>query len=363
MKIIFITDTLKSGGAERVLATVANEFIKHNFDVTIILKYNQPSFYFINDKIKIVYPRPKIKGNFFRKILSRSLVYCHIYQILKFNAPDIVISFSTTTNGVSIILCRLLQIPIIACEHSNYRNGLNYIPNWFIKRHIYPFTNILTVLTERDKDEFYDRFMNQAHVLPNPLDENMLFTNSSIRKKNNIILAIGNIDRWNIKGFDNLLKIFSSIANKYTSWNLHIAGDGDPNFLNSLVDNYHLKQRVLFLGEVKNIQQIMLRSSIFVLTSRFEGLPMALIEAMSQGMPCISFDCFTGPGEIITNMVDGILVSDQDNDEFTNKLCLLIEDESLQKRLGLNAINTSKKYNMDYIFPKWQNLIEIALKK
>lgn len=358
IKIIFIIDILGSGGAERVMSILANRFTEIGYDITIFSKAHGPSFFKLEEKVKVVYPKVKIKyNNYSTNIINRLRLYLNIYAFLKKEEPDLVIPFSTTTNGTVIPICKLLGLHVIASEHTNYKVGLNSFPTWFIKRHIYPHADLITVLTERDKKEFYVKFMKNVTVMPNPLSLLPISYPDNL-KRGKIILAIGNVSRVFIKGFDNMLQIFTHISLRYSDWKLWIAGGGDPSNINDLIQKYNLTERVSLLGEVKDIQKYMRQSSIFAMTSRWEGLPMVLIEAMSQGMACISFDCFTGPRDIITDGFDGILVEDQNKTQFENQLSELMENHDLRLTLSRNAVETSKKYLPEIIINKWISLIE-----
>jgi len=358
IKIFFVINSLESGGAERVMSILANEFVKLGYNISIISKVNKEPFYALDPKIKLIYPYNQIQyKNKIKTLTGRLSVYFDIYNTLKKEKPDLVIPFSTTTNGIIIPICKVLGIKVIACEHNNYKLNFKNLSILVIKRIIYKWADKLTVLTQRDIDLFYGRFMKNVVVMPNPLPLTPI-NKLGLVEREKTILAVGNIDRWKHKGFDNLIKIFSKISSKYPQWKLKIAGAGNPKHLTPLIEEYNLSDKVIFLGEVKHIRELMQESEIFVLTSRWEGLPMVLIEAMSQGMACVAFDCFTGPRDIIHHEKDGILVEDQNNKYFATQLSLLLENEALRNQLGVNAIETSKKYLPEKIVKRWQKLFE-----
>ena len=361
LKLIFVIDSLISGGAERVMTVLANRFSELGHDITIISKAHIPSFYRLENGVKLVYLRTKV--NYKNKVtilFSRLKLYLNIYTYLKSEKPDFVIPFSTNTNGVTIIACKLLGLNVIASEHNNYKLNLNSFPVWFIKRIIYPQATLLTVLTERDRDEYYSRFMHNVIVMPNPLALDPA-DNVNLLSREKIVLSVGELIRWNQKGFDMLLEVFAQIAPGCPGWQLVIAGSGDPHFLTGRISELGLDGIVHLVGEVEDIQTMMRRSSIFTLSSRWEGLPMVLLEAMSQGMACIAFDCFTGPRELITNRLDGILVEDRNINQFASGLEELIEDQDLRLKLGKNAIETSKNYLPEKIMEKWIDLVKINI--
>ena len=359
VKLIFVADTLSSGGAERVMSVLAKSFAETGYDTTILLNTAGPSFYNLGEKVKLVHTPAQINHkNRATVAVSRFGIYSDIFRYLKTEKPDLVITFSTTTNGPVILICKLLGLRVIASEHSNYRVRLNSLQVWLIKRLIYPRADLLTVLTERDCNEYYSKFMNNIVVMRNPLAMKPAETVNSDREE--VILAIGFVSpcKLRIKGLDTLLEVYQKIAAKFPNWRLVIAGGGDPGSLNKIIGEYGLSSYVSLIGEIKDVQPLMEHSSIFALTSRWEGLPMTIIEAMSQGMACIAFDCFTGPGDIITDNCDGILVEDQNTDQFIEKLSRLIENKNLRLELGRNAIETSKKYLPEVILPEWYKLIE-----
>jgi GalNAc-alpha-(1->4)-GalNAc-alpha-(1->3)-diNAcBac-PP-undecaprenol alpha-1,4-N-acetyl-D-galactosaminyltransferase len=354
---MFVTGGLVSGGAERVLSIIANGLNNRGYDVSIISKQQIKPFYNLNLKVKVVYPTTRFSyKNTLKTLLSRLAVYIDIFKILKFEKPDIVIPFSTTTNGSIIIIAKLLNIKVIASEHNNYKVGLQKRSIWLIKRVIYKMTDYLMVLTQRDVDEYYGNFIKNIVVMPNPLPLSPINSNDEY-KRENTILAIGNVSRWEHKGFDNLLSIFAHLKNRIPEYKLLIAGAGDPTYLKQICIELNIESKVEFLGEVTDIAYYMQKASVFTLTSRWEGLPMVLIEAMSQGLPCIAYDCFSGPADVITDGKDGVLIEDQNNEKFARELLSLIEDKKRQAILSKEGISTVKKYEINTILNRWENLL------
>lgn len=356
MKLIFIIDSLKSGGAERVLSILASELSSRGYDISIFSKSHDNPFYDLNHKINLIVPKSKITyTNKFVTLIERTKVYAEIFHLLRTGIYDLVISFSTTTNGIVIPICKILTIPVIACEHTNYKANMQSFFKRFIKRRIYPFANCLTVLTERDKNGYYANYLKNVVVMPNPLSMKPITYNTYDRKK--VIVAVGHVASWKIKGFDNLLKIYAELIKKFPFWKLKIAGGGDDTFVKKLIKELDISEHVSLLGQISDVEKLMKESEIFVLTSRWEGLPMGLLEAMSQGMTCIAFDCYSGPKDLIKHNFDGVLVEDQSNTDFAHKLSELIKDPDFRLFLGNNAIEASKKYLPSFIVDKWEKLI------
>jgi glycosyltransferase involved in cell wall biosynthesis len=220
---------------------------------------------------------------------------------------------------------------------------------------LYRFANFTTVLTKFDVD-YYKKHSANVVVMPNPCTFHAIVEND--RTKDNSIVAVGNLDRYHHKGFDNLITIVAPILKKYPSWNLKIVGEGDTgmNYLQDLARKNNILGQIIFLGFRKDVQDIMKNAEIFILSSRFEGLPMVLLEAMSQGMACIAYDCKTGPSDIIVNGTNGLLIEDQNIVAMQESLDLLINNKKLRKELSDNALTSLDRFSMQTIITKWEEL-------
>ncbi len=364
MKILFYINDLRGGGAERVLSILANEFSKRKHKVIIVTK-RQRCDYTLDKKVqwKFIFTKNEIenKRSIIDKILRRISYIPRLIKAMKKEKPDVIISFLINANGKLIFISKYLGTPIIVTEHTNYSNDMNII-SWLTRRWIYKLSDAVTILTKYDYDNHYKNFLSNVYIMPNPLSFDPI---DKLMYKDKIILAAGSLDRWQIKGFDNLLEIFAGVIRKHSDWKLLIAGSGDEGkkYLLQLAGQLGIRENIEFLGFCKNIDQIMLKSSIFVLTSRYEGFSMVLIEAMSQRCSCISYDCIAGPGEIIRNNFDGILVKNQNKQEMEQGINRLIEDKDLRTYLANNAIKNVQRFSIDRIGNDWLNLINNIINK
>jgi len=159
--------------------------------------------------------------------------------------------------------------------------------------------------------------------------------------------------------------VFNNVSAKYPKWNLKIAGGGNEGlfFLKGLVSELELDKKVHFLGHVSNLDLELQKASIFVLGSKYEGFPMGLIEAMSQGVACVSYDCVSGPREIINDGVDGILVEDQNMKKMEEAICALIDDDVRRKKLGEAGLINIQRFSIDKIGDRWIKLLETVAGK
>lgn len=351
-KIDFIISSLHGGGAERVMVSLANEFVERGYLINLIT-FSDPDVFEIDPKVKrIRLHNGKIKNHTLRCFFNLLKYYRN-----KKKRPDVIISFIHGTNLISIIVAYLLRIKVIASEHTNHTVN-KARKTKFARKYVYRYANFVTVLTSFDL-KYYFKNRVKAVVVPNPVSFEV--NNENIGEKENVILAAGSLDRYDGKGFENLLYLLQSVFKKHPDWKLKIVGDGKVGlkYLESVVSKLHLENNVEFPGFIKDISQIMRSSDIYVLSSKYEGLPMVLIEAMSQGMACIAYDCVTGPSDIITHEEDGLLIEDQNDVKMAEGISTLIENEELRKRLAAKALKSVSRFHMDKIITAWEGLFKL----
>jgi len=365
MKVTIFIGTMIHGGAHRVACIQANELAKAGYEVTLALVVGSHTYpYHISEDVKVVELLPKedlefsnLKSKLRRKIISIPAMV----KYLNINKPDIVLSHIQSTNRESIISCKISSVPIIVFEHTSHllpKGKLGTIA-YFDRRYLYRFADKVALLTSFDKEKFYDLYNINSVVIPNPCSfEPSNGFNQSGREK--VIITVGDLNRIEIKGWDTLLSIFAKISKDYPEWKLQFAGTGDKgkSKLVQMAKDFGISDKVEFLGNIKQLNLILQKKSIFILTSRNEGLPMALIEAMSQGNACIAFDCKTGPSDIIRNGIDGILVEDQNIDEMCVELRKLLDNIGLRSQYSHEAVTNSLLFSKQRIVNKWNALIQ-----
>jgi len=346
MKILFFIGQLYGGGAERVAATLLNHLAEQN-DVIAVISHDKKSPYHLSQKVairKITY-----SGRFkITRIIDRTK---KIYETINETKPDLIISFVAELNGCTILANIINKRKIIVSERTTIERKQSFWHSF--SRHIlYRFADNVVFVSKSDYET--SKWLNKKSFIYNPLTF-PITDNYGQREKN--IVAIGWQSRWHIKGFDSLIQAWNKIAPQNPDWKLQFIGFNDDSHIRNLVKLNHIDKQVEFLGWTYEIDKIMRTKSIYVLSSRNEGFPNSLIEAMSQGCACIAFDCKTGPNEIITNGVSGLLAKNGDVDDLATKLQLLIEDEELRRRLSDGAAKEVRRFEKELIMKQWDNLI------
>lgn len=353
MRLMFFISSLEGGGAERVMANLCNELVNRGHEVYLATSKQISFAYELDKRITVLelYPDSFSQIN---KIVRWVKFYIRIRSLVKEVKPDVIISFMYTLN-VHIILATLrIKIPLVASEHTSFNISHNWF-KYFSRFYINRLATRTVLLTEYDSSFIGNKLKNKI-VIPNPLSFPII---EEIKKRRKNIIAAGSIDRWKGKGFDTLIRVWSKVAQKHPDWILEIAGNGSKesfNHLKSVVKEVNVDNTVVFLGFQKEMDTLLRSSSIFVLSSKFEGFGMVLIEAMSQGCACISFNCIAGPNEIITHNKSGLLVEDQNIEEMEIMLDQLIADADLRNRLCEGAVKEVERFTSKVIVDKWEVL-------
>lgn len=368
MKLLFYVASMRQGGAEKVLALITSELSGRGHSVTIASDFSDGMAYDINNNIKLIDLNidTKPKSNIFSKLVYAFRITHIIHKTTVNENPDAVISFMPGMNKYVIPSLSCTKYPVVASEHSTFNKSetlFNKIARW----HLNKYADKVTILTQYDK-HFIGKRLKNTIVMPNPLSVSPVtlqqFEQIESRRKN--IMACGSVKRYLHKGFDNLLESFAIIAPKYPDIELDIVGDYDDKslaFLENIADSLSIRERVHFIGKVNNISKLLLEHKFFVLSSRQEGMPMVLMEAMAMGCACISYDCISGPNEIITHNEDGLLVEGQNKKQLALALASLIDDDDKRKRLASRAIVNIKRFSLKNITDRWDAMLNDIVKK
>lgn len=373
-KIVYCTPSLYlPGGVERVLTTKANYFAEVlGYDIYIILtdgKGKQP-YYPLSKEVNIVQLDINFEIlwslSFLKKIpayLRKQRLYKkRLTKVLFEIKPDITISLlRREINFITNIKDGSKKIGELHVNRNNYRNfeknDNSIIKGLFAKlwmkdlvRHLKRLDKFV-VLTEEDKKNWKE--LNNVICIPNPITSVSVKRSSLENKK---VIAVGRYVYQ--KGFDLLLQAWEKVNNKHSDWYLNIYGGGERDEYIQIAKNLNISKSCHINGPIANINDKYAESSIFVLSSRFEGFGMVIIEAMTCGVPSVSFGCPCGPRDIINDGVNGFLVENGNVKQLAEKICILIENEKLRRKMGEQCCIDSNEYNIENLAEKWAKLFE-----
>ncbi len=363
MKVTLVIYSMGSGGAERVMSIIANYWASHNWEVTLLTLVSQtePPFYQLDPRIKV--NQLGISGNSSNVLEAITNSWQRIKALraaIIRSQANVVISFMDTGNVLTILACQNSNIPVIVSEHI-YPALTTASKTWqSLMRWTYRYADLVTVLTQNAVSFFPAEKGYRTVVMPNPvLTPSPVITPKKLSPKLSLI-AIGRLTPQ--KGFDILIKAFSQIHQKYPDWHLTILGEGPSRpQLEELRSELQLTELVHMPGQVQDVNNRLRQADIFVMSSRFEGFPMALCEAMACGLPVISADCLSGPREIIEGGVNGILVDPENVDALVAGLESLISDPIKRQKLSQAAPQILERFGLEQVMSLWEDAIKQVL--
>ena len=380
LKLVYVAPAIYSaGGVERVVTLKASYFAEvYGYDVTIVVTEGQgrESFFPLSDKVRVINLQLDFEDlwhvSFMKKIflyLQKQRQYKKLLSIeLMRLRPDITISvLRREINFINSIHDGSRKIGELHVNRSNYRNFTSWDGS-FIKRFLarYWMSNLIThlkqldrmvVLTETAIDNWPE--LSNVTLIPDPLPfkvENV----SPLNAKR--VISIGRYAYE--KGIDLLLRIWAKVQDKCSDWVLDIYGIGDQTPYRHLFQELGIDDRRCHIYDgLTDVKNAYLNCSVFALPSRFEGFSLVAIEAMTCGVPVVSFDCENGPRNIITDGKNGYLVPPFDIDGYANRLLTLMQNEDLRQRMGFEARQTSCQYRIEDIAFRWKTLFEEVVNK
>ena len=373
MKIIYALEAVNlSGGYDRIIIEKANYLAEHGCDVIIAVTSHALAkpYYSISNQVRVVDFGLDFHKQYGHNLLYRAWIYFSMMyryrrllrDFLYSEKPDVVI----TTLGREIDFITDIHDGSVKIGESHIAK--EYVRNLHlmeqrggVQRLIAKYwrskldknvgkLDALVLLTQHDADSWRD--ITKTVVIPNSIP---FYPQQASDCDNKQVIFVGRYNEQ--KGLEYLVKTWEGVYQKHKDWILHMYGEGEQkSMLNHLIQEAGLENIIIVHEPTIQIMEKYLESSMFLLTSRFEGLPMVLIEAMACGLPIVSFDCPWGPADVIRDGEDGFLVEYLNTDEAVERVCQLIENPELRKTMGANARVNIQRYSRDIVMKKWMDL-------
>jgi glycosyltransferase involved in cell wall biosynthesis len=361
MRITLVVSSVSGGGAEGVLADMANYWAERAHEVTLITVASA--------KHDIFPLHPGIRRIGLRLMGDSSHLvaagwnnfrrFKRLRQAIKVSHPDVVLSFIDKTNVLTLAASLGLGIPVIVSERNDPRyHDIGTV--WArLRRLLYP--QAMAVVVQTDGVRIWaERFLksHMVHVIPNAVSVQDVVRNgrTEIKPPGWRVAAMGRLQPQ--KGLDILLKAFAQCARKHSDWSLIIVGEGgERKRLEALAVELGIANRVSMPGRMHYPWRTLCGTDLFVLSSNYEGFPNVLLEAMACGLPAISTDCPSGPREIIRDGVDGLLVSPNDVPALAGAMDRLMADPTERQRFGARAPEVIERFSRDKIMSLWDEVV------
>ena len=363
MRIVYIYPHLAHwGGVERILIDKMN-LLSHCEDYEVFaVTYNQSGHeipYHLDSKVRFVdldvrtHARYRYRG--LRRLWEGWRRHRWLYQRLKKCLeeirPDVIVA--TTSGGLSVINKLKGSVPLVVESHDGYSHigyssSMTLLHRWNVRRRyrLLHHADVIISLTESDAEKWRKHYP-QVRVIPNVVHLNPTNQLSDVSQRRVIFVA----RLAEQKGIPELMAVWRITHQRHPDWVLDMYGEGDHTYMSKMAPGMRA------FPPVADIYSKYLESSVLVLTSRWEPFGLVLPEAMSCGLPVISFEA-DGPCSIITDGEDGFIIRNRDIGAFSNRLCQLIENEELRRKMGTKAIQSAQRYAPEHIMPLWYQLFE-----
>ncbi|MGA8262209.1 MAG: glycosyltransferase family 4 protein [Arenicellales bacterium] len=359
-RITLVIHSLVMGGAQRVATRLANHWVEAGMEVTLCTLAGRevPPFFELHPAVKLeplgIAAPSSTKLQALASNASRVLA---LRKAIRRSRPELVVSFLTRTNILTLLAGVRLGVPIVASEATDPMQW-NHGWTWRAMRRLtYPLADTVVALSTKG-GEFYRRFLRagRVRVVPNPVSEPAIAPDFERLARNTTIIAMGRLVH--LKRFDLLIDAFAALSQRFPQWDLLILGEGPlRGELQARVARHALEERIHLPGVTADPEACLRRASIFVCSSDIEGFPMALCEAMACGLAVITTRYHDDVGEIVKDGVNGCLVRKGSAKDLETALDLLMSRRGMRTVFGRQAANVAGKYGEQSVMAQWDEVI------
>lgn len=367
MKVLFFVHSLAAGGAERVTATFANHWSRSGLSVVVVTATgSDKDFYELVPAIRRITLDSEVESpNTAAALMNNWRRIRRLRKLLRNEKPDAAIAMMTTANCQLALAGVGLGVRLIGSERVHpptYPLGSIWE---FVRRRSYPHLDVVVAQTRRTAEWLkHNAPRTRVAVIPNPISVPLPYREPHVDPESlsdrtrsaSMLLAVGRLNPQ--KGFDNLLKAFAKTGPSRKDWLLVILGEGPSrSSLEETAVSLDIADDVFFPGAVGNIGDWYRASDLFVLSSRYEGFPNCLLEAMAHDLPVVAVDCDTGPAEIVRHDIDGVLVPSCDVDALAEALDELMSDPDRRSAFGRKAGEVRRRFALELVSDRWRRLL------
>lgn len=358
-RFMFYINTLSTGGAERVISQLANRFSDDGYEVMLVTSFPMDNEYPLVEKVERVnLESEEVHQSRFSRNITRVK---KLRKLCRSHRPDVLISFMQEPNFRAILSTAGLPVKtIISVRNDPAREYAGRLGR-LVGKYVLPMADGCVFQTEQAKQWFPKKLQNKSTIIFNEVSTVFFDTLRDKQPKN--IVAVGRLSEQ--KNHPMLIRAFARIAEKYPEQNLLIYGEGDcRSNLQNLIDQLNLKGRVYLMGATSQVADVLSTAAVFVLSSNYEGMPNALMEALAVGVPSISTDCpCGGPNALIEHEKNGLLIPVGDEESLVAAIDRLLSDSDFAKRIGDAARVSAERYMPKVVFESWKLYIHTIYEK
>ena len=358
-KILFHLNCLEQGGAERVVSNLSNQFSREGYEVVVATEWQGEKEFELEKNVRRIHVGLKKSDENKSRVVKVFLRHKYLRKAIKAEKPDIVIAFAHKANYRALMSTIFMKVPVIIAVRIDPVGNYDGVEDKILIPLLFPRAAGCVFQTEGQKAFFPEYLQKKSRIILNPVNDKYLNVPAPVQREKVVAQSCRLVD---FKNQPMLLKAFLKVHEKHPDYQLKLYGgdsfDGTKEILEQIIRKHHAEEFIHLMGPCDDLEKELPKASVYVLSSDYEGLPNALLEAMALGLPVVATDCpCGGPRTVITNEVDGLFVPIKDQDALEAGINRLIEDRELAERLGNNARKISEKINGPAIQSQWRDYI------
>lgn len=363
-KILFHLNCFEQGGAERVVSNLVNQLVNEDYEIIAATEWQGENEFKLDERVRRVHVGLKKQDEAKGRITKIRLRFQYLRELIKAERPDVVVSFTRRPNYRALISAMGTGVPVIAAVRQDPKSYYNSFADKILIPLLYPRAAGCVFQTKEQKEYFSKGLQKRSRIILNPVNDKYL--NVPVpEKKEKLVVQSGRLV--DFKNQAMLLRAFLKVHEKHPDYELKIYGgdsfDGTKEKLESIIKENHAEDFITLMGGSDALEKELPKAEVYAFSSDYEGMPNALLEAMTLGMPAVATDCpCGGPRTVMTNEVNGLLIPVGDEKAMTDGINRLIEDKALAKRLGKEARKISERINGRAVLMQWKDYIEEVIR-
>lgn len=351
MKLTFVSSTLHAGGAERVISLLANSFCQKGYEVEIVCINKHLVFYPIDEKVKVWFAEDEVKSpSILKKVLW-------LRNHIKNDRPDVVIAFMLEVYCVTLASLIGVSVPVISSERidPHFFGRAKGLLRWLLLRR----TTHLVVQTVRIKDFYSAKLQSRTTIIPNPVTDKVFSLTPTLKQKR--IIAVGRLAYQ--KNYPMMFRAFAKVHHDFPDWQLVVYGNGpQKEEIRGVIERLGMEGHIILAGKSDHVVEEMNKSSLFVMSSDYEGMSNALLEAVCVGLPVISTDV-SGARDLITEGVNGYIVPVGNERALTLALSSMLSSPEKMDEMGRQSKALAPRFREEQIVGQWEELIKKVVRQ
>lgn len=351
MKLTFVTSTLHAGGAERVISLLANSFCQKGYEVEIVCINKHLVFYPIDEKVKVWFAEDEVKS---LSILKKMM---WLRKHINSEKPDVVIAFMLEVYCVTLASLIGVSVPVISSERidPHFFGRAKGLLRWLLLRR----TTHLVVQTVRIKDFYSAKLQSRTTIIPNPVTDKVFSLTPTLKQKR--IIAVGRLAYQ--KNYPMMFRAFAKVHHDFPDWQLVVYGNGpQKEEIRGVIERLGMEGHIILAGKSDHVVEEMNKSSLFVMSSDYEGMSNALMEAVCVGLPVISTDV-SGARDLITEGVNGYIVPVGNERALTLALSSMLSSPEKMDEMGRQSKALAPRFREEQIVGQWEELIKSVVRQ